>query len=93
MKTTFCDFLTRGGVILSFLMLAGCSDAVKSADSPDFPDVCFHVEPGAETVDGATVTVTHDGSDRDTYYGFATKDLDSGVDALVNRKTRELSGT
>ncbi|MGN0187890.1 MAG: hypothetical protein ACI395_00075 [Candidatus Cryptobacteroides sp.] len=80
-----------GGILLPVLLLTGCNEALHSIGFPDFSNVQFTVSAGDTSSEGASLTVSHDGSDRDTYYGFATKDTESDINAVVNRKISELS--
>lgn len=82
-----------GGILLTVLLLTGCNEPIHSIAFPDFSTIKFSVTvpSDSETSDGASLIVSHDGSDRDTYYCFATKDLYSDVSIAVNREISELS--
>ena len=82
-----------GAILLPVLLLTGCNEAILSIGFPDFSTIQFSVKvpPDSETSDGTSLIVSHDGADRDTYYGFATKDLDSDVNVAVNREVSELT--
>lgn len=80
-----------GGIVFLVLLLAACNEPLRSIDFPDFSNVQFSVSAGNVNSDGVSLIVRHDGSERDTYYGFATKDTGSDINAVINRKISELS--
>lgn len=95
MKRTILRFLTGLGLVLSVFIMAGCNEEVRKPDSPEFSGIQFSVASESETSEGARIVITHDGNDRCSYYGFATKDVSADVSSLVNREARRLaeSGT
>ena len=95
MKRTILRFLTGLGLVLSVFIMAGCNEEVRKPDSPGFSGIQFSVASESETSEGARIVITHDGNDRCSYYGFATKDVSADVSSLVNREARRLaeSGT
>ncbi|MGM9768028.1 MAG: hypothetical protein ACI3Z0_06155, partial [Candidatus Cryptobacteroides sp.] len=91
MKRTILQFLTGIGLTLSFFITAGCNEEVRTPESPEFSGIKFSVSSDSETSGGARVVITHDGDDRCTYFGFATKDVNADVASLVNREARMLA--
>lgn len=91
MKRTILQFLTGIGLTLSFFITAGCNEEVRTPEPPEFSGIKFSVSYDSETSEGARVVITHDGDDRCTYFGFATKDVNADVASLVNREARMLA--
>lgn len=48
-------------------------------------DIEFKVSASNPTEDGITISVTHNGSDKETYYGFCYSDLETSVANAINR--------
>ncbi|MGM9739508.1 MAG: hypothetical protein ACI3ZP_02805 [Candidatus Cryptobacteroides sp.] len=91
MKRTIVRFLAMFWTAVSALAIAGCNEEVRNPESPEFSGLQFSVVSEPETSEGVRIIITHDGNDRCTYYGFATKDVSADVNALVNREARRLS--
>lgn len=75
------------------LAAAGCE---KGPEKPERPaenqdDIEFTATAEEITNEGATVTISHNGSAKETYYGFCYDDVSTSVDAAVNRKVAELT--
>lgn len=74
----------------SLLALAFTACQKPEEPRPEKPEVdqstiVFEVEAGALDVDGATVTVTHNGTDDETYYGFYYTDIETPMANAINR--------
>ncbi|MGN1233354.1 MAG: hypothetical protein ACI4UJ_07920 [Candidatus Cryptobacteroides sp.] len=91
MKRTIVRFLAMFWTAISALAIAGCNEEVRNPESPEFSGLQFSVASESETSEGVRIIITHDGNDRCTYYGFATKDVSADVNSLVNREARRLS--
>lgn len=78
-------------VIAAGTALWSCAEEVD----PQVPDtsedgIVFNIEVSDPTEDGATLTITNNGKDKNTWYGFAYDDVGTEVDAAINRKVTEL---
>lgn len=74
----------------SLLALALTACQKPEEPRPEKPEIdqstiVFEVKASALDVDGATVTVTHNGTDNETYYGFYYTDLETPVTNAINR--------
>lgn len=74
----------------SLLALALTACQKPEEPRPEKPEIdqstiVFEVKASALDVDGATVTVTHNGTDNETYYGFYYTDLETPVANAINR--------
>lgn len=73
---------------LATLALAACT---KDDPNPgkqeniDQNDIEFKVSASNPTEDGITISITHNGSDKETYYGFYYSDLETSVTNAINR--------
>ena len=63
--------------------------SVTFTTSPDY-NVTFKVEAGEVTTSSAAFTITHDGKEHFTWYGFATDDLASDVKELAQKAYNDL---
>ena len=74
----------------SLLALALTACQKPEEPRPERPEIdqstiVFEVKASGLKVDGATVTVTHNGTDDETYYGFYYTDLETPVTNAINR--------
>ena len=79
------------------LLAAALSACQKPAETrPEKPEIDqstieFSVKVSALETDGATVTMTHNGTDAETYYGFYYTDLETSVTDAINRVAASLT--
>lgn len=74
----------------SLLSLALTACQKPEEPRPEKPEIdqstiVFGVKAGALDVDGVTVTVTHNGTDNETYYGFYYTDIETPMANAINR--------
>lgn len=74
----------------SLLALALTACQKPEEPRPEKPEIdqstiVFEVKASALDVDGATVTVTHNGTDDETYYGFYYTDIETPMANAINR--------
>lgn len=85
----------------SLLFAAALLTAVSACQKPeeqrpekpevDQSTIVFQVKAGALTTEGATLTVTHNGTDNETYYCFYYTDLETSVTNAINREVAGLT--
>lgn len=64
--------------LFSILLLIGCSE-------DDETDIVFHVSVSDIKAYSATVTITHNGTNRDVYYGFITEGNADNIQSEISR--------
>lgn len=78
-------------------LLAGLAGCQKTETPPaqqqeeNQNDIVFEVKASSVTADGATITTTHNGSDKNTYYGFYYTDLETNAVNAINREVANLT--
>lgn len=65
--------------LFSILLLTGCSN------EDDGTDIIFHVSVSDIKAYSATVTITHNGTNRDVYYGFVTEGNANDIESEISR--------
>lgn len=81
----------------SLLSLALTACQKPEEPRPEKPEIdqstiVFGVKASALDVDGATVTVTHNGTDDETYYGFYYTDIETPMANAINRVVSSFTG-
>lgn len=81
----------------SLLSLALTACQKPEEPRPEKPEIdqstiVFGVKASALDVDGVTVTVTHNGTDNETYYGFYYTDLETPMANAINRVVSSFTG-
>ena len=74
----------------------GCEEAEPNRPVPpeiNQNDIVFEAKEGELTSEGATITVTHNGTDKETYYGFWYTDLETNATNAINRVVAEFQET
>ncbi len=74
----------------------GCEEAEPNRPVPpeiNQNDIVFEAKAGELTSEGATITVTHNGTDKETYYGFWYTDLETNATNAINRVVAEFQET
>ncbi len=72
---------------------ASCNpvENVSGGGTAENPDAEFTVKATDVTVGQAVITITHDGTSKNTFYGFAYNDLETSTDVAVNREIARLA--
>lgn len=81
----------------SLLSLALTACQKPEEPRPEKPEIdqstiVFGVKASALDVDGVTVTVTHNGTDNETYYGFYYTDIETPMANAINRVVSSFTG-
>lgn len=73
--------------------LAGCqkTETPPAQQEENQNDIVFEVKASSVTAEGATITTTHNGSDKNTYYGFYYTDLETNAVNAINREVANLT--
>lgn len=71
-------------------MVFGLSACQEDETRPERPevnqnDIVFEAKAGALTSESATITIKHNGTDNETYYGFCYTDLETTMANAINR--------
>ena len=79
-------------VAMATLSVSSCMENTKESN-PDFSEdgIEFNIEVSDPTDKGATLLITNNGSDRNTWFAFAYDDINTSPEAAINRKLKELS--
>lgn len=67
--------------------LAGCQEEEVHPQKPEIDQnsIVFEVKAGELTSEGVTITVSHNGTDNETYYGFLYTDIETTMTNAINR--------
>lgn len=87
------NLMKFAAMFFAAVTLASCFPSEGPEEQPQNKDVTFEVAIASVGEDVATVTVSHNGAETDTWYGFVTTDTKRADLSLVYEKVAEISAT